>query len=49
MLSEVVTSAMCQGVLNEVTGLLPTIIPVSIGFIAVRKGISFLFSALRHA
>jgi len=49
MLSEIVTSAMLQGVLNEITGLLPTVIPVSITFIAVRKGIGFLFSSLRNA
>ncbi len=49
MLSEIVTSNMCQGVLNEITGLLPVIIPVTISFIAVRKGISFLLSTLRGA
>lgn len=49
MLTDVVTSAMCQGVLNEVVGLLPTIIPVTISFIAVRKGLSFLIGALHSA
>ncbi len=49
MLSEVVTSAMVSGVLDEIVGLLPVIIPASISFIAVRKGLSFLISSLRSA
>lgn len=49
MLADIVTAQMCQGVLNEVTGILPVLIPVSITFIAVRKGISFLISTLRGA
>lgn len=49
MLHEVVTNAMLSGVLNEVVGLLPTVIPVTISFIAVRKGLSFLIGALRSA
>lgn len=49
MLADIVTSSMLQGVLNEITGLLPIIIPVTISFIAVRKGISFLLSTLRGA
>lgn len=49
MLSSIVTGEMLQGVLNEITGLLPIIIPVSITFIAVRKGISFLLGTLKGA
>ncbi len=49
MLSEIVTSAMLQGVLNEITSLLPVIIPALISFIAIRKGISFLIGTLRGA
>lgn len=49
MLKDIVTSAMLSGVLDEIVGLLPVIIPVSITFIAVRKGLSFLFGALRKA
>ena len=48
-LSSIVTSAMLQGVLTEVTGLLPVVIPVMIGFIALRKGISFLQGVLHGA
>lgn len=49
MLAEIVTSQMLQGVLNEITGLLPVVIPVTISFIAVRKGISFLIGTLHGA
>ena len=38
-----------SGVLDEIVGLLPVIIPASISFIAVRKGLSFLISSLRSA
>lgn len=49
MLAEIVTSTMLQGVLNEITSLLPVIIPALISFIAIRKGISFLIGTLRGA
>lgn len=49
MLSEIVTANMLQGVLSEITGLLPVVIPVMIGFIAIRKGIAFLQSILHRA
>lgn len=48
-LSGIVTSTMLGGVLDEIIGLLPTVIPVMIGFIALRKGISFLQGILRSA
>lgn len=38
-----------DGVLGEVIGLLPIVIPVIIGFIALRKGISFIQSVLHGA
>lgn len=49
VLSGVVTNEMLSGVLNEVLALLPIAIPVVIGFIAIRKGISFLIGILRSA
>ncbi|MBP3831458.1 MAG: hypothetical protein ILA02_03700 [Clostridia bacterium] len=49
MLSEIVTAEMLQGVLSEITGLLPIVIPVMIGFIAIRKGIAFLQHILHSA
>ena len=40
---------MLGGVLDEVIAVLPTVIPVMIGFIALRKGISFVLSMLHSA
>ena len=40
---------MVGGVLNEVVAVIPTIIPVAITFIAIRKGISFVLGMLRSA
>lgn len=36
-------------VLDEITGMLPVILPVIIGFIAFRKGIAFLKQQLKGA
>lgn len=49
MLDGVVTAEMMSGVLNEVIGLLPVVVPVMIGFIGLRKGISFLQGILHSA
>lgn len=38
-----------SGVLDEIVGLLPIVIPVLVGFIALRKGISFLRNILHSA
>lgn len=48
-LSSIVTADMLGGVLNEIVGLLPVILPVMIGFIGLRKGISFLQGVLHSA
>lgn len=48
-LSSVVTKEMVGGVFDEIVSLLPVIIPVSVGFIAIRKGLGFLFGSLRQA
>lgn len=48
-LSTIVTAEMLGGVLDQVVGLLPTVIPVMIGFIGLRKGISFLQGMLHSA
>lgn len=48
-LAAIVNSDMLQGVLDEITGLLPVVIPVMIGFIALRKGIAFLKGVLHSA
>lgn len=49
VLSGVVTPEMMSGALDEVIGLLPVAIPVMIGFIGLRKGISFLQGILHAA
>lgn len=48
-LSGIVTTQMMSGVLDEILGLLPVVIPVMIGFIGLRKGISILQSVLHSA
>ena len=48
-LSGIVTTQMMSGVLDEILGLLPVVIPVMIGFIGLRKGISFLQRVLHSA
>ena len=48
-LATVVQANDLQGVFTEILGLLPIVIPVLIGFIAIRKGISFLQGILHSA
>lgn len=40
---------MLGGVLDEIIGLLPVVLPVMIGFIALRKVISFVLNMLHSA
>lgn len=49
MLKTIITAEMVGGVLDEVTGVIPIILPVSVTFIAIRKGINFVLSSLRSA
>lgn len=48
-LSSVVTAEMVKGVFDEIVSLLPVIVPAAVGFIGIRKGLSFLFGILRSA
>lgn len=48
-LSSVVTADLMQGVFDEIIALLPVCIPVMVGFIGLRKGISFVQSILYSA
>ena len=48
-LSQIVTSEMVSGVFDQILGLLPVIMPVMVGFIGLRKGISFLQGVLHSA
>ncbi|MBP1534563.1 MAG: hypothetical protein IK999_10645 [Ruminococcus sp.] len=36
-------------VLNEITAIAPSLLPVAVACLAFRKGISFMFSILRGA
>lgn len=49
VLSGIVNASTLEGVLDEILGLLPIVIPVLIGFIAIRKGISFVQKILYSA
>ena len=49
VLNGIITNTMLQGVLDEVTAMLPILIPVLITFLAIRKGISFVMGELRGA
>ena len=49
VLASVVTADLLGGVLDEVVALLPVCMPVMIGFIALRKGISFVSGILHSA
>ena len=49
VLKDIITADMLTGVFNEVVGMLPVVIPVSVGFMSIRKGLKFLFSTLRAA
>lgn len=48
-LADVVTEEMLNGVLDQVIGLLPVLLPVMITFIGFRKGISFIQGVLHAA
>lgn len=49
VLKSLITADMVGGVLDEMVGLLPVLVPASIVFIGLRKGIGFLFSTLKRA
>lgn len=48
-LQGIVTANMLSGVLTEIVELLPVVIPALLGFIAIRKGISFVLGNMRKA
>lgn len=43
------TAAMFSGIADEITSAAPVVIPVAIGVLAIRKGISFVFGIIRSA
>lgn len=48
-LSGVVTTEMLSGVMDEIIAVLPIVMPVSISFMAIRKGIRFVLGAIAKA
>lgn len=48
-LSTVITGDMLMGVLDQIVGLLPVVLPVMITFIGLRKGIGFVRGILQGA
>ena len=49
VLAGVITEGMVSGVFDELVALLPVLIPTMVGFIGLRKGISFVQSVLHSA
>lgn len=49
VLKNALTGVDLTTVLSEVTDILPIVIPVMIGFIAIRKGLGFLQGVLHSA
>lgn len=45
----IVTDANVGGVLDGIEDMLPVLLPIMVGFIGVRKAISFLLGSLRRA
>lgn len=49
VLSTVITGDLVSGLFNEIYAVLPVMMPASIGYMAVRKGLGFVFGLLRKA
>lgn len=47
--AQAITNVDLSVMLEEVVNLLPALLPTIVGFMAVRKGISFLIGMLRRA
>lgn len=47
MLATALTDVSMTGIVSEITGVLPIVLPVVITVLAVRKGVGFLMGALR--
>ena len=48
-LSDIITPDMTDGALDEVLAILPVVIVVLIGFVAIRKGIGFIKSSVKSS
>lgn len=49
VLGNVITSNLLAGVFNELVAVLPVVIPAVIGFLSVRKALSFVLGSMRRA
>lgn len=49
VVANAITNVDLSGILNEVVALLPVLLPTLVGFIGIRKAISFAIGSLRRA
>lgn len=49
MLADVVTTEVCNGVMTEVVSILPALIKVMVGIIAIERGIAITKRTLKTA
>ena len=49
LLDGVFTASNLSGVMNELIAVIPTVVPVAIGYMAVRKAIAFVLGPIRNA
>lgn len=49
ILNGVFTSSNLSGVMNELVAVIPTVIPVAIAYMGVRKAIAFVLGLIRQA
>ena len=47
LISNSVTSDMMNGIMEQITSLLPIVLPVLVGVLAFRKGLSFFIGMIR--
>ena len=48
ILNGVFTSSNLSGVMNELVAVIPTVLPVAIAYMGVRKAIAFVLGLIRH-
>lgn len=49
VVANAITNVDLSGILNEIVALLPVLLPTLVGFIGIRKAISFAIGSLRRA
>lgn len=48
-LVSIINADMLKGVLDQVLGVMPVVIPAVLGFMGIRKGISFVLGMVKKA